>query len=1653
MSNAGQAVLTIVGTAVGAAFGNPQLGYLLGSLAGQALFPTKLPGAKGPRLNDLSVQSSAYGAPIPIIFGTQRVAGNVIWAADAEEHAHTEGQGGKGGPSQDLTTYSYTRSFAVAICEGPIVGIRRIWSDSKLIYDKSPANLVQPDSESDGEFVITPIVIGGVVTETIEELTARQAKTEALDEQMEVYLGTEEQLPDPTMEAILGVGNVPGYRGTTYVVFTDRDVTALGGRLENLTFEVVMHGNPGGTEVVELSNKVIFPWNTEERSVDPRSCLNDHQYRYLGNPWRDTFEEVTADAVADGKYAYQLEKVIGWSFATAYDSPFSPLESLDPEERSVLILHTNRGDIGLAYDSWVNQFSPPPGGLFLSHGVYENVGAMWARGSSNAAIYHLAYDYQNISRSKPGTVTPGINSDNFFPPLVTTQPGWIGTAEFTYGGIAPGMLFASAQTKMASDVVNCDPGFWPPPGPPSGEKCPDKSHTGLQQVSGNQWVDFFTHCDLCPPTVGNWTGHGVYIRWDVDVLIQCRRKPRCPDSPCQPSCDEAPPALPENPNYCVVGDQIYKDVPYSSVTGDYKVLQAYDPSGTIAKLPLSPALESGDTQDTEEFWTDAYDAAVVAGTMEPGLVYGVHYPVGADEVCERAYHTDFLESLPVTLASIVEAISLRCDLLNEQTNTLELTELVYGYVIARSMSGRDAIEPLRSYGFFDGVESGFEIKYRLRGRDSSADIGYDDLSAHEASGERPSALMVSRTQEVELPRQLRVHFAMSAADYQVGQESAQRIITSSVNVSDIELPIAMLSDKAAKIADVLLFEAWANRQSYKFMLAPKWFGLEPGDVITMLQDPRTTINSARRMRIITSDNAYPGPVTFEAVRDSLALYNSSAVGTDPNGGGSTIQIAGPTELILLDLPALTDSADEAGYYSGMRKLLSGWHGAAEYRSLDDGASYTQIGSTTISVIAGTIREAVPYSPPEVWDRGHTIIVDLDTPGATLNSRSMFAVLNGANTFATGAPGRWEVGQFSVAELNGDGSYSLSILLRGRKGTEWAVGGSLAGDRFVFLDTGVFRTLSDIDSIGRLRQHKAVSFGTLIQSAAVVDFRPAAVALECYSVSHLSAEFPVFAADLYITWIRRTRIGGAWLDYADVPLSEEAELYDVEIYEGSTLIRTYFGVTVQNQLYSDDDQIADFGSDTNPTVRIVVYQRSAVVGRGYPAEITVTLRIQQSESENVSSNVVSENSSSNNSENPSENSSSNNVESESENVSSNVSSDNVSSNASFNSSESENAFSAAWSSIAKTSDVTLSGADTIASHASAINVGEVRSTNSHDTGLKMIEWVATLRPTAQSLFFGIKATASAVNGSVAAGQFAYWYRSDGTTGYNGSSGAAKSAVAQGNTVQCCLNNTTGKGWWGLNGAFAGDPAAGTGEDFNFTPGTMFDAFGLFDNISNNKSITEHFDSQDVVAFFPAGFEAWGNTFEVSMDVAGSNANLFFSNQNLTIQRVTAANQGATAKADHALCINNDAEYFEIRVDGGSTSPFMLYGLTRSTSSTALGVGPGSDPDTYGYYQQTGEKYNNNILTAFGASLADGDIAGIAVRKSTGKIWFARNNVWQDSGDPATDSNPAFSGVTGDLFAAVNLWRKDAPAHVATMRFKRAHQTYTPPAGFVAAGTPP
>ena len=213
-------VLGAVGAAVGASVGGGVLGLssvvigqAIGSAIGRSLDQRLLGGGSEvvdtPRVDRFRLTSAGEGTEITQVYGRMRVGGQVIWASRFKEKVSvTGGEGGKGAPqSPEIREYSYSVSLAIALCEGEITRVGRVWADGQEI----PRD----------------------------------------DLNMRVHRGTATQMPDSKIEAIEGTGSVPAFRGMAYVVIGNLDLGAFGNRVPQFTFEVM---RPGQDKTVDAAD-------------------------------------------------------------------------------------------------------------------------------------------------------------------------------------------------------------------------------------------------------------------------------------------------------------------------------------------------------------------------------------------------------------------------------------------------------------------------------------------------------------------------------------------------------------------------------------------------------------------------------------------------------------------------------------------------------------------------------------------------------------------------------------------------------------------------------------------------------------------------------------------------------------------------------------------------------------------------------------------------------------------------------------------------------------------------------------------------------------------------------------------------------------------------------------------------------------------------------------------------------------------------------------------------------------------------------------------------------------------------------------------------------------------------------------------------------
>ncbi len=420
-----QLALTVAGYAIGTYFGYPQLGAAVGSYVGGVI---AAPDIEGPRIQDTQAPLSSYGAPVQRTWGSDRVAGSIIWAGPMVETATEES--GKGGPT--ITTYSYTRSFAVLLGEGEIAAIRRVWADGKLVHDLSDGT----DLES-------------------------QAQIDDIGAFMTFYGGSDSQLPDATIEAVEGVGQVEAYRGSAYVVFTDLPLGPYGNRIPLLTFEVSNEAEtavPGDTVLEPL---VVYDW-----VFDPSTGRPIHRYRDTAGVWVESslhtavsypsvgtsssFSTIAASqAAAWGSDGVIYANTAGL-FATDYigyfydstNSTISDTEggaTLDGNEETVYLkLAAYPSDIDPVVDTTYNQNVP----VGIHALIWPRTPSLW---EETVLVYRLEH-------GGGGSPPPGYSGTPYSQNLLSVSPYLLTTAWATYA------LTLSSDRVPAHHGKSCYPG-------------------------------------------------------------------------------------------------------------------------------------------------------------------------------------------------------------------------------------------------------------------------------------------------------------------------------------------------------------------------------------------------------------------------------------------------------------------------------------------------------------------------------------------------------------------------------------------------------------------------------------------------------------------------------------------------------------------------------------------------------------------------------------------------------------------------------------------------------------------------------------------------------------------------------------------------------------------------------------------------------------------------------------------------------------------------------------------------------------------------------------------------------------------------------------------------------------------------------------------
>lgn len=1252
--------LGVVGAVIGyvVTFGNPAgaaWGWAIGSAIGaigEAIFAgSDGTVQKGPRLGDLTVQTSTYGAPIPKIYGTARIAGNVFWSKKINEKRkvrHLDGDA-------EFWEYSYYGNFAVGLAEGPIAGVRKVWLDGKL-YTKFSGDDIGPS-----------------------EIISTQRKNH-----ITIYKGTDDQTVDANM------GGACAYRDLAYILFDDLKLENYGNRLPTVTCEVVADGYistgnflvddcnltgaaaydetyeslkksgasdaayTGSTIVLNniqsssrtygITNFVKTPQDTggiyifEFEWSRPAYCYTDNinadqngsvrQFLLTPNPYEGP--------VLDGYYQTpQWGNAVNQhmlSFFLRYNAADPMNNGVGSETFTVVerVAGVNNQLFDEAYTySGYDAIRIVVNWDHLWFEVYDNTGGtptlIGARTNFSSALktgigsdFQIGWHYHNYGDFRTCNIdninlqhgdatglevaAPTVNNTHIA--MTISGSGHLITADTTtnlitvHNGISgdiltqfacPNPRYTGTATPYGLATYGADlfVAFTETHG---GTKYSYVSHhvglTGATNLISA--MDGFTNDDV--GDIAFYAGQLYAANRTNNTIIKYIGK---------------------NPEPWDTGTPIVwtKGGLGGANSGNNIFGLTFDGSGNLYEGNM------GDETIYKRTGTGAQDTSLALVRWEANSVGGIYWHIDSGILWVSRVTTHSILGLDGLTSGIKQAVKVVAtdfileDVFNhvcEQVgldstlrDTSALSELTgLGYVRADRMPARRVLEPLMGAYLIDAAEYDHKINFIQRGGANQVTITEDEIAAVEYGGEIPNKMEINRVNETEIPREFVINFIAIVNDYQQGASRSVRMSTDSENVTVVEYPIVMSYTQAKQLAEILHNTMYTERTTYVFTTYMKYIYLAPSDVITV---------DGFKMRI-TSMSIKQNLLQITATAENDANYTSSAVADNPTiDDPQIIETTPPTAYVMLDIPILQDSDNNVGFYIACNGYgSSAWTGGIIYSSADGGANYNEALSLFNESIIGrsqdTLAEQTYY--PGTFDEINTVNVMLGSTNWTLSNATALQVMSDQNLCALGAHGRWELMGFKTATVQGDGSYILSGLLRGRYGTEWAMDSHEDGDTFVMLD---------LDNLGRY-QHSAGNI-SVAQSYKILsseylqtlyngfEFTSESVGLKPYAPSDVTATRD--GTDIDIVWKRRARIDGEWDDSHGVPFDEEVEQYSVDILSGAggTVVRTLTTVVTPAATYTTADQNTDGHTPGDP-VYVKVYQISATVGRGYANEVLV-----------------------------------------------------------------------------------------------------------------------------------------------------------------------------------------------------------------------------------------------------------------------------------------------------------------------------------------------------------------------------------------------------------------------------------------------------------------
>ena len=1307
--------LAAAGSAIGASLGGgilgvssvvigSKLGLLVGSQIDQWLLASMTPVQRidGQRLDALQITGASEGAVIPRLYGRMRMGGTVIWATDFAETATTTRSGSKNA-RVDTTEYTYSLSFAVALCEGPIGGIGRIWADGDLM--------------------------------DLTEATWRW------------YPGDEAQVADVLIAA--ATGGAPAYRGTAYIVFEDLQLGAFGNRVPQLSFEVfcpladadTAEGLIRAITLIPASGEFAYAPETVRRSAPDVGAENLNSV--LDKP--DLIAALDElEALAPEVESVTL--VVSWFGDDLRAGSCLLKPGVEQEVKSTTPMSWAVNGIARASAYLISRVpagtDPVYGGTPNDASIVDAIQELKARGfrvtfypfilmdvpaantlpnpySANAATNgQAAFPWRGRITCSPAagftgtvdkTATAGTQVAAFLGTAAASDfavsgetVSWTGGTDWglrrmvlhyahlcaaaggvdtfviasemrgltsirsgasTYPAVAAfKTLAADVSTILGSGTkigyaADWSEYFGHQPGDGTGDVYfnldPLWSDANIDFVGIDNymplsdWRDGFEHLDAVAGAP--WVHDRAYLQdnieggegWDWFYSSDADRAAQT-----RTTITDGAASKPWVFRTKAIRDwwlNLHYDRPGGTESGSPTAWVAQSKPFRFTEFGC-PAIDRGtnqpnvfvDPKSSESFvpyfsrgWRDdaiqrAYFEAVlpwwaVTANNPVSSVYAAPmldlsecaawtwdarpYPafpglddVWADGANWRLGHWLNGRLGSVSLAALVRDLCLRAGLATAQIDAAALVGAVEGYVIGGLEAPRASIATLALHFGFDAVESQGVIRFLPRGRGRVATVATGSLVVT-GDGE---PFELTRGEPKELPQVLKWTVMRSDGEYEPTPVEVRRAGDAVRRIALEAHPVAVPPEEAEKRARRALSEAWTGLETLGATLPPSLLALDPSDVIGVTHDGRTADYRIGRIADGTARQ-------IDAIRHDREIYDLPPAQPLPARLSRPVALQPPT-LVFLDLPQLDDSLQ--AQQPLLAVSVTPWPGTVAIWRGPSAATVAPFASATQRARIGRLTAALPSGPVARFDVTNEILIDLDY--GTLASITDLALFAGGNALAIEtAAGVWEIVQAGTVALTAPGSYRLTRLLRGQRGTEWAIGAPAPdGARVVVLDNALVPLPVTAAEIGLAWAWSAgpAARAPSDPSWATASFTPLGRGLIPFSP--LQAEDPgrrpFVAGDQVLRWVRRDRAPAAdsWTGL-DVPETDLPTGFAVDILSGASAVLRTLTTTTAEATYTQAQQIADLGGAIVQGDTLTIRIRQTAAGGASP-NFTVAL---------------------------------------------------------------------------------------------------------------------------------------------------------------------------------------------------------------------------------------------------------------------------------------------------------------------------------------------------------------------------------------------------------------------------------------------------------------